>query len=102
MQVRLKIKDVGTVRDIQGPKDDDLTLITQDQEVEFIKEYIAGSSKYFRDKLKDFQAFFVEIEGGQYSRILAVYSDIPALDQDLYQIQLWHHYKNQDPYLVMG
>ena len=102
MQVRLKVKHIGTIRDIQGPKDDDLTLVCQDQEVEAIKEYIAGSSKYFQDKISDFQAFFIETLDGQYSRILACCSNIPALDNDLYKIQLWYHYPDQDPYLVMG
>lgn len=102
MKVRLKVKHCGTVRNIQGSKDNDLTLVCQDQEIEAIKDNIAGSSKYFKNLLKDFEAFFVETLDGQYSRILACYSSIPILDQDIYKIQLWYHYSDQKPVLVMG
>jgi hypothetical protein len=71
MKSCLRITYYGTIEDIQNRQD--LTLVTDSQDIEAIKDMIAGSDKRKRQrkKLNDYSLFFVNVQDGDYTEIYA-------------------------------
>ena len=60
--------------------DDDLTLVTDSQDIEKIKQYFGNPDWW------DFDGCFVKIEGGEYKQVYCFEGGIPYLDKPVYKI----------------
>ena len=68
-----------TVRDIQ--EDKDWTLVDVDYDVEAVKEHLGKDTPF----LDDFDLFYVKIDHGEYTDILAMENTVPWLYKELYE-----------------
>lgn len=71
MKSYLHITYYGTIEKLNTRQD--LTLVTDSQDVKAIKEHLAGTDQRNRQlkKLKDYSLFFVKVTDGDYSEIYA-------------------------------
>lgn len=70
-----------SVRELNEDKYAYLEFVSDSQDVEFIKEYIGGR------KIKEFDAFFVAQDDGDYSEIWGIYGIIPNLSKTAYKLR---------------
>jgi hypothetical protein len=82
----LKITYFGTVAKLNNRTD--LELVTDSQDVNAIKEYLAGQDKRNKQykKLKDYSLFLVKVENGDYAEIYASTKSVPWLGAHLDKI----------------
>ena len=69
MKSYLRITYYGTIKKLNTRQD--LTLITDSQDVKTIKEHLAGTDQRNIKKLKDYSLFLVKVTDGEYSEIYA-------------------------------
>jgi hypothetical protein len=74
----------GTIRNIEDRED--LILVTDQFEVDWILEYLGYPAKYYVDP-KDFSGLFVSIKDGDYEEVLAFEGCVPYLFKDLWRIE---------------
>ena len=70
----------GLIRDVQHR--DDLTLLTDSQDVQAVKDYL-GAPEWF----DDFGGCFVKIGEGDYEEIYCFEGCVPLLDKSLYKVE---------------
>jgi hypothetical protein len=66
-----------TIADIDNRKD--LSLVTDSQDVEAIKDYIGG-------KAEDFDSFYVKVKDGDYAEVYGFMGSVPYLHKKLHRI----------------
>ena len=69
MKSYLRITYYGTIKKLNTRQD--LTLVSDAQDVQTIKEHLAGTDHRQLKKLKDYNLFLVKIVDGEYSEIYA-------------------------------
>lgn len=84
MKSYLRITYYGTIKKLNTRQD--LTLITDSQDVKAIKEHLAGTDQRQLKKLKDYNLFFVKVTDGDYSEIYASTHSVAWEDADVYKI----------------
>ena len=80
----MKIKNIGTIEDIQERTD--LTLVTDSQEVYTIFEHIGGNQGLRIQDEYGFYGLFVTVENGDYGEVYAYNGSIPHLWKKLYEV----------------
>lgn len=73
-------KEAGTIKEIQERKD--LTLVTDSQDVEEIKEYFGK-----RPAVKEFDGFFVKIDKGDFVEVYGFHGIVPNVEKSLFKIE---------------
>ena len=75
-----RLKEIS-VKELNAEKYNHLQFISDSQDVEFLKDYIGGR------KIKEFDSFFVAIDGGDYSEIYGIYGIVPLLSKTAYKLK---------------
>ena len=81
MRVKIRVKDAGTVQNLNKRKD--LILVTDSQDVKAIKDHLGH-----HEDVEDFDGFFVKIEDGDYSEIYGFEGSVPWLGKSVYNIDM--------------
>jgi len=81
VRCRITAKRIGTIKDIN--KREDLTLLTDSQDVESVKEYFGN-----RKAVDEFDGFFVKVGEGDYDEIYGFEGSVPYLSKSLYKISM--------------
>jgi len=79
--MKFKITLFGTIEDIQNRED--LSLATDLQDTEFIKEYLGN-----HEDIEDFDGFFVNVKDGEYTEIYGFEGSVPYLYKSLWKIEI--------------
>ena len=80
----MKIKNIGTIQDIQDRTD--LTLITGDYEVSEVFKHIGGNQGLRLMSEYGFYGLFTTVENGDYGEVYAFNGSVPALWKTLYEV----------------
>jgi len=79
MDTRVEITLAGTIKDLD--KRTDLTLVTDSQDVQAVREYFGNND------VDEFDGYFVNIEEGDYSEVYGFYGSTPELYKEVYKIE---------------
>jgi predicted nucleic-acid-binding Zn-ribbon protein len=88
MKRELKIEYFGTVEKLQDRTD--LSLATDSQDIEAVKDFLAGSDKRtkLRKEIADYSLFFVNCKNGEYSEFYASINNTAYLNAHLDKIEI--------------
>lgn len=82
----LKITYFGKIEKLNNRTD--LVLLTDSQEVNAVKEFLAGNNKKVKNELSEYNLFFVKVSDGDYVEIYASPNSVAWLFAPLDKIEI--------------